>query len=94
MLEKQIESKVCAYAKDKGMLAYKFTSPARMAVPDRMLITNKGVVFFIEFKAAGKKPTTAQDREHQRLRQQGVKVFVVDNVESGQFIIDAMEVSC
>ena len=38
MLEKQIESKVCDYAKSKGVLAYKFTSPARAAVPDRLFI--------------------------------------------------------
>ena len=38
MLEKQIERKVCDYAKNKGLLAYKFTSPARAAVPDRLFI--------------------------------------------------------
>ena len=48
-LEKDIEAKVCLYARDKGMLTYKFTSPARAAVPDRMFIY-KGRVFFIEFK--------------------------------------------
>ena len=36
MLEKQIEAKVCEYAKTKGVLVYKFTSPARAAVPDRL----------------------------------------------------------
>ena len=37
MLEKQIEAKVCEYAKTKGVLVYKFTSPARAAVPDRLM---------------------------------------------------------
>ena len=90
MLEKQIEAKVCEYAKAKGLLAYKFTSPARAAVPDRMFITHDGRVFFCEFKAAGKKPTEAQAREHQRLRQHKVNVFVIDNIDEGKVMIDVM----
>lgn len=90
MLEKQIEVKVCDYAKSKGLLAYKFTSPARAAVPDRMFITQDGRVFFCEFKAPGKKPTDAQAREHQRLRQHKVNVFVIDDVDEGKVMIDVM----
>jgi hypothetical protein len=88
MLEKQIEQKVCDYAKDRGLLVYKFTSPARAAVPDRMFVAPSGKVFFIEFKASGKKPTVPQTREHQRLRDHGVLVFVVDNVDEGKGVID------
>lgn len=89
MLEKQIEAKVCDYAKTKGMMVYKFTSPARAAVPDRMFIKN-GRVFFIEFKRGGQKATEAQEREHHRLRQQAINVFVVDNVDAGKECIDTM----
>jgi hypothetical protein len=89
MLEKQIEAKVCDYAKSKGVLAYKFTSPARAAVPDRMFIYN-GRMFFIEFKREGQKPTPAQEREHNRLRQHKINVFVVDNVEQGKSTINLM----
>jgi hypothetical protein len=89
VLEKQIETKVCDYAKSKGVLAYKFTSPARAAVPDRMFIY-KGRVFFIEFKREGQKPTPAQEREHNRMRQHEINVFVVDNVTEGEFVIATM----
>jgi hypothetical protein len=89
MLEKQIEAKVCDYAKTKGMMVYKFTSPARAAVPDRLFIKN-GRVFFIEFKRGGQKATEAQEREHHRLRQQAINVFVVDNVDAGKECIDTM----
>ena len=88
MLEKQIEAKVCDYAKERGLLVYKFTSPARMAVPDRMFVRPDGKIFFIEFKREGQKPTPAQDREHERLRGHGVQVFVVDDVKTGQWVID------
>ena len=94
MLEKQIEAKVCEYARSKGVLAYKFTSPARAAVPDRLLIAPDGRVWFCEFKRTGQKPTPAQDREHAKLRVQKVNVFVIDNVIEGKAMIDVMVMEC
>jgi hypothetical protein len=90
MLEKQIETKVCEYAKTKNVLVYKFTSPARAAVPDRMFIRPDGRIWFVEFKREGAKPTEAQEREHHRLRQHKVNVFVIDNMEEGKTMIDFM----
>jgi len=89
MLEKQIESAVCRYARDNGFLAYKFTSPSRAAVPDRLFISPNGQFFFIEFKRTGQKPTPAQDREHTRLRAQNVKVYVIDTIMDGKELVDA-----
>jgi hypothetical protein len=89
VLEKQIEAKVCDYAKECGLGVYKFTSPARAAVPDRMFIY-KGRVFFIEFKREGQKPTPAQEREHNRMRQHQINVFVVDSVGIGKSTINYM----
>ena len=87
MLEKQIESKVCKYARDKGMLVYKFTSPQRRAVPDRMFITRTGHIFFIEFKRSGMKPTKAQALEHDRMKRNGAFVYIIDDVEQGYLLI-------
>lgn len=88
MLEKTIERKVCDYAKLKGFLAYKFTSPQRRSVPDRLFISPKGKMFFMELKAPGKYPTDGQYREIRRLREHGVDVYIVDSVEQGMEIID------
>lgn len=90
MLEKDIERKVCEYAKTKGCEVYKFTSPQRSAVPDRMFISLTGRIWFCEFKAPGKKPTVPQEREHLRLRQRFVFVYVVDNVDAGKYMVDEM----
>jgi hypothetical protein len=90
MLEKQIEHAVCEYARARDVLAYKFTSPNRMAVPDRLFILPSGKMFFCEFKRTGAKPTEAQEREHLRLRQHNVNVFVIDNVEDGKMMINLM----
>jgi hypothetical protein len=94
VLEKVIEKKVCDYAKTKQVLVYKFTSPGRAAVPDRLLITRDGRCFFIEFKRAGQKPTAPQEREHQTLRGHKMNVFVIDNVENGMMVIDLMAGIC
>ena len=77
-LEKQIERNVCDYAHDAGMLVYKFTSPARAAVPDRLLVTQQGTVFFIEFKRPGGTATDNQLEEHKELRRKGMLVWVID----------------
>lgn len=94
MLEKQIEARVCEYARTKSVLAYKFTSPARAAVPDRLFIAPDGRMWFCEFKREGQKATVAQEREHSKLRQQKVNVFVIDNVNEGKAMIDLMVMGC
>jgi hypothetical protein len=87
-LEKDIEAKVCRYARDRGMLVYKFTSPSRAAVPDRLFIRPNGTVFFVEFKRKGQVPTPAQAREHQTLRGHGINVFVIDDINLGRAMVD------
>lgn len=94
MLEKQIEAKVCEYAKTKNVLAYKFTSPARAAVPDRLFIAPDGHMWFCEFKRTGQKPTEAQNREHIRLQSHKVNVFVIDTIEAGKAMVDLMVGKC
>ena len=93
LLEKQIEEKVNTYAKEQGFLVYKFTSPQRAAVCDRIWICN-GQVRFVEFKREGMKPTPAQQREHDRLRCGGVMVYVIDNVDAGKAMVDEMRLKC
>lgn len=94
MLEKEIEDRVCKYARERGFLAYKFTSPNRAAVPDRMFVHPAGLVFFIEFKRSGAKPTPQQEREHIRLRESHVPVYVIDDVSAGKQLIDQIDGKC
>ena len=99
MLEKPIERALCDRAKTRGIAAYKFTSPARAAVPDRLLLAPipewlrpvvAQYVRFVEVKRTGAKPTAPQQREHERLRALGYTVDIVDSVESGAETVDAM----
>lgn len=99
MLEKQIEIAVKRYAESKGWLTRKWTSPGHAFVPDQIFlnyvpeehreIVSKYVIF-IEMKRKGCKPTAGQLREHQRIRKQGFKVEVIDNVDDGKAMIDVM----
>lgn len=88
MLEKKIETAVCDYARSKGLGAYKFTSPSRRAVPDRIFFSPLGFVFLIEFKRTGEKATVPQAREHTKLRAYGQTVYVVDDIAQGKTIVD------
>ena len=90
MKESDIERKVGLYVKEKGGLFYKFTSPARRAVPDRLIVLPGVPPFFIEFKATGEAATPAQRREHLRLSERGAHSFVVDSVEDGEAVVNAM----
>ncbi len=83
MLERDVESKIGDFAKKRGCLYYKFTSPAKRAVPDRMIITPEGVIGFLEIKAQGKKPTALQRIEIERLQVQGCTADWCDTVEKG-----------
>ena len=87
-LEKDIEKKVCEYAKSMGCLVYKFTSPSRRSVPDRLFITSRGKVFLIEFKRRGQNPTPGQRAEIERIRGNKVNVYVADDVNLGKLVID------
>lgn len=80
--ERDIEAYLVRRVKDEGGLAYKFTSPGRRSVPDRIVMFPGGIVRFVELKAPGQKPTPLQAREHEKLRALGFYVAVLDSKEA------------
>ncbi|MCF1458341.1 MAG: VRR-NUC domain-containing protein [Shewanella sp.] len=46
-----------------------------------------GLIFFIEFKAPGKKPSRAQAAMFQKMRSFGANVYIIDNIEQGKELI-------
>lgn len=90
--EKSIESYGCTQLKKKlGIESYKFTSPSRRSVPDRLCIGHNSLLFFIEYKATCKKPTEAQKREHKRLRDKGFDVYVIDSKKQVDELVKSYE---
>lgn len=76
--------------KADGGISFKFVSPSRRSVPDRLdlrpvphavreLVAK--YVRFTECKRPGEVATPAQEREHNRLRALGYQVDVVDEVK-------------
>lgn len=88
VLEKDIEKKIVAYAKSKGCLCYKFTSPAQRSVPDRIIVTPHGVVGFLEVKRPGNEPTKAQYAELHKLLNLSCFAEWHDTVEGAKKFID------
>lgn len=88
MLEKEIEADVCKYAREKGFLVYKFSSPNHVGVPDRLFLSPFQQVFWIEFKREGGKLTAIQDREIRKLDACGFPVYLIDSVDKGKEVID------
>lgn len=82
MLESKLEQKLVIHIKKLGGIAYKFSSPNRRAVPDRLCVMPNGRLFFVEIKAPTKQPTPLQKHEHKLLQDLGHSVFVVDSEES------------
>ena len=88
MLEKHVEAHQVRKVKEVGGVAFKFTSPSRRSVPDRLnllpvpeehqAIVNR-YVKFVELKAPGKLPTAGQQREHAKLKALGFHVDVLDS---------------
>lgn len=76
MLEKQIEKYLVDKVKELGGIAYKFTSPARRGVPDRICVLQH-VVAFVEVKCEKGVLSALQKAEIQRLRSLHANVFVV-----------------
>ena len=82
MRESELEKKLVSHITKLGGIAYKFSSPNRRAVPDRLCVMPNGRVFFVEVKAPTKQPTSLQKHEHKLLKELGHSVFVVDNEET------------
>ncbi len=77
--EDSIEDHLVKEVKKAGGIAYKFISPGRRSVPDRLVLLPGGKVIFVECKAPSEKPTAAQLREHEKLRALGFTVHVLDS---------------
>lgn len=78
-LESAIESDACDFAKDHGWMVFKFVSPGRKGVPDRLFIRN-GRHLFVEFKRGDEEARRQQAKRHREMREHGAEVHVIDNL--------------
>lgn len=88
MLEVQIENAVVKAAKKNGYKVRKVGWIGTRKAPDRFFM-KPGRAFFIEFKAPGETLRPDQAREVRRMRQAGLEVHVIDNLEEGLRLVEA-----
>lgn len=77
-LEAAIEEFLRKRVRMVGGYAFKWV-PTIAGVPDRMVLMPGGRTYFVELKQTGEKPTAIQTVWHNRLRDLGFEVFVIDS---------------
>jgi hypothetical protein len=97
--EADIEIHLCDETRSIKGAAYKFVSPGRRGVPDRLLLLKvppehqelvARYVRFVELKATNEDATPPQKLEHKRLRALGYTVHVSDSEVANLTILDDM----
>lgn len=83
-LEKDVEAALVTRVKTLGGMCEKFTSPGRRSVPDRIVTMPGGQIVFVELKRPGGRPTDSQLKDHERRRQLGCDVRVIDSKEAAR----------
>lgn len=77
MTEKALEKLFVRKVQEHGGLAYKFVSPGNAGVPDRIVITPDGEVWFVELKTATGRLSMLQHYQIFRLTNYGCNVLVL-----------------
>ena len=85
--ERGVERALIAAAVAAGGVAYKFTSPGRRGVPDRLVVLPGGSVIFAEVKGTRGRVSKLQAIEIARLRSLGARVELVCSVDQAKAIV-------
>ena len=91
MKEATIERKLVSAAKLRGGICTKWVSPGYDGVPDRIVLLPGGKIGFGEVKAPREKPRPLQLARHNRLRQLGFKVYILDGTDQIGGILDEIQ---
>lgn len=87
--EKSTEAYLRDEVKRLGGRSYKWVSPGRAGVPDRIVIMPPGRVVFVELKSEGKTSTDQQKKRQAELRALGCTVYAdIDTKEKVKEVLD------
>lgn len=81
MRESTVEKHLVDRVRERGGRAYKFVSPGRRNVPDRLVLLPGGRPYFVETKAPEKSLRPGQARERRRIEALGFEVVVAKTKE-------------
>ncbi|MDL2252648.1 VRR-NUC domain-containing protein [Ruminococcaceae bacterium OttesenSCG-928-I18] len=88
MLEKDIERRMAKMVKDRGGLCYKFTSPGSPGVPDRIVITPDGRVYFVELKTTIGSAQKIQTWRMEEMRKRGAEVRLLKGLDAVKAFVE------
>jgi len=91
MLEKQLERRLVEGVKKLGGLCYKFVSPGRQGVPDRIIITAQGRVIFAELKTDTGRLTKLQQHIINEIKSRSADARVVKGLDGVNALLAELE---
>lgn len=86
--EKIIERKLVEKCKSCGAMCIKLLTYQFIGLPDRMCLFPNGVIVFVELKTTGEKPRKIQLNIHNKLRNLGFRVEVIDSIDQINSLIN------
>lgn len=91
MIERDIERRLGTFLRGEGCLYMKWTSPGTIGVPDRIVITSRGEVIFVELKQDHGALTPAQSKVIRWLRARNAEVWVVYGWKDAEVLIERVK---
>ena len=91
MKESQIERRLVEGVKRLGGMCLKFASPGTLGVPDRIIITAKGRVIFVELKAETGRLTKIQRYVIGEMQKRGADARVVRGIDEVKELLAEIE---
>lgn len=91
MKESQIERRLVEGVKRLGGMCLKFVSPGTLGVPDRIIITAKGQVIFVELKAETGRLTKIQRYVIGEMQKRGADARVVKGIDEVKELLAEIE---
>ena len=91
MKESQIERRLVEGVKRLGGMCLKFVSPGTLGVPDRIIITAKGRVIFVELKAETGRLTIIQRYVIGEMQKRGADARVVKGIDEVKELLAEIE---
>lgn len=88
--EKDVERKLVELVKISGGMCIKLLCDQLIGLPDRMCLFPGHKIVFVELKTTGRKPRRIQLYIHEKLRQLGFRVEIIDTIEGVKQFINSI----
>jgi hypothetical protein len=89
--ELNYETRFVNMCANEGWLCEKFISPGKRGVPDRLVTAANGYICFVELKKPGGRLHPLQKLDHQRRRDRGAHVYVVNNLYEAREVVQKIK---